>query len=234
VQEIEVLMLQVAATDRASNREKATQTLDSSEMVLLQTRLFTPIFLASSHSPQQSLRNRITGAVLSLFSSLPFTRSLLMSLAALEAELLLGNAARSAAEGDIAKLRKELAVAAAAASAASAAKASVHELQLAMDSLQSQLDSERRRLQQLDHDYIQSQQQEQALLAKIASMLAAEKLRESEQATAISELRQQLQQQQNGMRSEVYGGQQLSRMASVEHSLSEGELAQQVMGRISS
>ena len=158
-------------------------------------------------------------------------RHLLTLLSALEAELLLGNAARAAAEGDVAKMRKELA----AAVAASAVTASVSELQLAKDTVQAQLDNERQRLQQLDRDYAQLQQQEQQLLAKIASMVAAEKMRESEHAAAIADLRQQIQQQQQqqqqhnlGVRTEGHNGQQLERMASVERSLSEGELAQQV------
>ncbi len=223
-------MLQVAAADRASNREKGTQTLDSSEMVLFPARHGIPACFASSHCLQQSLRNRITGAFSTLFSPSPLHHYLILSLTALEAELLLGNAARASAEGDLAKLRKELAAAA----AASAVTANVSELQQAKDTLQVQLDSERRRLQQLDRDYVQLQQQEQLLLAKLASMVTAEKLKNNEHAAEIAELRQQLQLHQHNqgiVTAEGRSSQQLSRMASVERSLSEGELAQQVTSR---
>jgi len=120
----------------------------------------------------------------------------------------------------------------AAAAASSAAFASVGELVLAKETLQVQLHSERKRLQQLDQDYHQMQQQEQLLQSKIASMVASAMQKESDHAAALAELRQQLrelqQQQQNGIIRADNSTGPLYRASSVENSLSEGDLAQQV------
>ncbi len=125
----------------------------------------------------------------------------------------------------------------AAAAASSAASASVGELVLAKETLQVQLHSERKRLHQLDQDYHQLQQQEQLLQSKIASMVASAMQKESDHAAALAELRQQLQQQlrevqqqqqQNGIIRADNSTGPLYRASSVENSLSEGDLAQQV------
>ncbi len=124
------------------------------------------------------------------------------------------------------KMRRELA-AAATATALSAASDSVSELVSAKETLQAQLNSERRRIQQLDHDLHQLQQHEQLLQTKIASMAAAAAQKQIEHAAVLADLRRQQQQQQNdGVRAEGSGA-LLHRTAAVEHSLSEGELAQQ-------
>jgi hypothetical protein len=137
------------------------------------------------------------------------------------------NAARTAAEGDFAKLKKELA----ATTALSAEISNVRELRLDKESLLKQLDGERLRLQTLEHEYNQLQQREHTLNVKIASTVAAEKQKELEHAAAIADLRQQLlqqQQQNHASKSNGTAGHQISRMVSIERSLSEGELAQQV------
>ena len=114
---------------------------------------------------------------------------------ALESEVLLGDAARAAAEADVVKLRKEMAIASEVV-ASSASPVNIDELMLAKDTLQAQLNSERRRLQQLEHDHIELQQQEHTLRAKIASVVAAAVQKESEHAAVLAELRQQQQQWQ--------------------------------------
>jgi hypothetical protein len=143
-------------------------------------------------------------------------------LTALESELLLGDAARAAAEADLVKMRKELATAV----TATAASDSVSELVSAKETLQAQLNSEKRRIQQLEHDVHQLQQHEQLLQSKIASISAAAAQKQIEHAAALADMRQQLQ--HDRVRAEGSGA-PLHRTAAVEHSLSEGELAQQAM-----
>lgn len=145
--------------------------------------------------------------------------------------MLLGDAARAAAEADVVKLRKEMAIASAAV-ASSASPVNIDELVLAKETLQAQLNSERRRLQQLEHDHLELQQQEHMLQAKVASIVSSAVQKESEHAAALAELRQQQQQWQakqhnGGVKAEGSDG-PLHRTASVEHSLSEGDLAQRV------
>lgn len=219
-----MLMLQMAATNQPSSVEKGTQTLDSSETVIFALGAVLCFLTLSSDFPSQP-HHRCRYTLFSLPPSPQYTQTPLICWPALEAELLLCDAARAAAEGDAGKMKKELA----AASALSADIASVRELQLAKETMQMQLDGERLRLQQLEHDYNQLQQREMLLLVKNTSLVAADKQRESEHAAAIADLRQQQQQQQNHVgRMEGSGGNQFNRMASVERSLSEGELAQQV------
>ena len=97
----------------------------------------------------------------------------------------------------------------------------------AKEALHAQLEGERRRLQQLEHQHHQQQQLEQQLQGKVASLVAAAAEREREHGEVLVQMQQQFKQQQHAVKAEGSGG-QLNRMASVERSLSEGELAQQV------
>jgi hypothetical protein len=135
----------------------------------------------------------------------------------------LGDAARASAEADVMKMRKELVAAA----DSSTATAQFREMRLSKETLQAQIDGERQRLQQLEHDHHQLQQQEHHLQVKIASIVEAAMKKDMEHAAALSELQQQLKVQSSEMKTEGSGS-RLNRMASVERSLSEGELAQQV------
>ncbi len=143
------------------------------------------------------------------------------SLLALEAELLLGDAARATAEADVVKMRKEFAAAA----NSSSATAQFREIQFAKQTLQAQLDGER---QQLEREVHHLQQQEHHLRLKIASMVETALKKDKEHAAALSELQQQLKLHSSEVKAEGSGS-RLNRMASVDRSYSEGELAQQVM-----